>query len=94
MKPLRLYLKNSIGIKRGIGKDELDYDFTALTPGVIGVFGETGSGKTTFIEMMNPAMNLPAPNVFNNATRFLWSPLIYLLDEAAIAAEVTIFDTP
>jgi len=58
MIPKRLLLRNAIGIKRGIGKDEIEIDFTKFNSGIVGIFGVTGSGKTTLIENMTPYRKL------------------------------------
>ena len=54
MIPKKLILHNAIGIRRGIGKDEIEIDFTQFSQGVVGIFGKTGSGKTTILENMTP----------------------------------------
>lgn len=54
MKPIRLYLKNSIGIKHGLNREEFEIDFTQYEPGLIGIIGRTGVGKTVLIENMSP----------------------------------------
>jgi len=54
MIPRKLILHNAIGIKKGIGKDEIEIDFTQFNQGVVGIFGKTGSGKTTILENMTP----------------------------------------
>ena len=58
MIPRRLYLKNSIGIYKGTGKKEIDLDFTKFKPGLIGIFGQIGSGKSTVLELMTPYLQM------------------------------------
>jgi len=58
MIPKRLLLRNAIGIKKGIGKDEIEIDFTKFNDGIVGIFGATGSGKTTIIENLTPYRKL------------------------------------
>lgn len=54
----RLYVKGAIGIEKGIGKDEIEIDFTKFNPGVVGVIGPTGCGKTTIMELASPYRKL------------------------------------
>lgn len=54
MIPIRLNLKNSIGVLKGIDKQEIDIDFTKFKHGLVGIFGRTGSCKSTILECMNP----------------------------------------
>lgn len=58
MIPKRLLLHNSIGVKKGIGKEKIEIDFTKFNNGIVGIFGATGSGKTTIIENMTPYRKL------------------------------------
>jgi exonuclease SbcC len=58
MIPRRLKLVNSIGLYDGVGKREIEIDFTQFNPGVVGIFGRTGSGKSTIMENMTPFRRL------------------------------------
>ena len=58
MIPLKLYVKNAIGIKKGLGLDELTIDFTQYQHGIVGIVGDTGSGKTVIVEMCTPYTKL------------------------------------
>lgn len=58
MIPKRLKLVNSIGLLDGIGKREIEIDFTQFKRGVVGIFGRTGSGKSTIMENMTPFRKL------------------------------------
>jgi exonuclease SbcC len=58
MIPKRLKLVNSIGLYEGVGKREIEIDFTQFNPGVVGIFGRTGSGKSTIMENMTPFRRL------------------------------------
>jgi len=58
MIPRKLILHNAIGIKKGIGKDEIEIDFTKFDKGIIGIFGATGSGKTTILDNLTPYRRL------------------------------------
>lgn len=49
-----LSLKGSIGIKDGIGLDEIEIDFSKYNPGVLCLLGKNGSGKSTLIENAHP----------------------------------------
>lgn len=50
----RLKLYNSIGIKKGIGLDEIEIDFTLFNTGLIGLIGLSGSGKSTILNNLHP----------------------------------------
>lgn len=54
MKLLSLRLRGAIGIREGLGLEEVSVDFTKFSAGLIVVLGETGSGKTTFMENLAP----------------------------------------
>jgi exonuclease SbcC len=58
MIPIRLKLVNSIGLYEGVGKREIEIDFTQFNRGVVGIFGRTGSGKSTIMENMTPFRRL------------------------------------
>lgn len=54
MKILKLKLRGSIGIHKGLGVDEIEIDFTQFKPGLIALTGKNGSGKTTIMENLHP----------------------------------------
>lgn len=54
MRILRLKLRGAIGIKKGLGVDEVEIDFTKFSPGLIALTGRNGSGKTTIMENLHP----------------------------------------
>jgi hypothetical protein len=54
MKPLYLRLKGSIGIKTGLGKDEIEIDFSQFQPGIIAIQGDNGTGKSTIMKNCHP----------------------------------------
>lgn len=58
MIPKRLKIVNSIGLYEGMGKREVEIDFTQFNPGIVGIFGRTGSGKSTIMENMTPFRRL------------------------------------
>lgn len=49
-----LKLRGSIGIYKGIGKDEIAIDFDSYDSGLIALTGKNGKGKTTLIENCHP----------------------------------------
>ena len=49
-----LKLRGSIGIYKGIGKDEIAINFDSYDSGLIALTGENGKGKTTLIENCHP----------------------------------------
>ncbi|HEX2868774.1 MAG TPA: SMC family ATPase [Ignavibacteriales bacterium] len=54
MKLLKFKLRGAIGIKKGVGLDEIEVDFAKLGPGLIALIGRSGSGKSTFMENLHP----------------------------------------
>lgn len=50
----KLVLRGAIGIAKGIGKKQINIDFSQYDPGLIALIGINGSGKTTLIENMHP----------------------------------------
>jgi DNA repair exonuclease SbcCD ATPase subunit len=53
MKILSLRVRGSIGIKKGLGLDEIFIDFSTIG-GLIAFSGNNGSAKTTVLEMLQP----------------------------------------
>ena len=53
MNVLKLKLRGAIGIKRGIGLDEIEIDFTQFHPGIVLFVGDNGRGKSTVIDNMH-----------------------------------------
>lgn len=49
-----LRIRGSIGLKKGIHKDEISIDFDSYDSGLIALIGENGKGKTTLIENCHP----------------------------------------
>lgn len=49
-----LKVRGSIGLKKGIHKDEISVDFDSYDSGLIALVGENGKGKTTLIENCHP----------------------------------------
>lgn len=47
-------LRGAIGIKDGIGLDEINIDFTKYNEGVLCLLGQNGAGKSTLIENCHP----------------------------------------
>jgi len=54
MKLLKIKLKGAIGIFKGLGKEEIEVDFTQFNAGLIALTGKNGSGKTTLLENLHP----------------------------------------
>ncbi|MCK4821721.1 hypothetical protein KA005_38500, partial [bacterium] len=57
MKILKLRLKGFIGVKEGLGLDEIELDFSGLS-GLIAMAGSNGMGKTTILDNMHPYRQL------------------------------------
>lgn len=53
MNVLKLKLRGAIGIKRGIGLEEIEIDFTQFRPGIVLFVGDNGRGKSTVIDNMH-----------------------------------------
>jgi exonuclease SbcC len=58
MKPLKLRLRGAIGIRDGLGVDEIEVDFSRFSSGLIGIVGPNGSGKSSLIESCHPYLQL------------------------------------
>lgn len=56
MHPLQLTLKGFRGIRDGLGRDELTFDFERLAgeAQLIAIVGSNGRGKSTLMESMHP----------------------------------------
>ena len=54
MKPLSLRLKGFLGIKAGLGVDDVTIDLSNLPPGIVVLSGPNGSGKSTIIDSLTP----------------------------------------
>ncbi len=59
MQPLSLRLKGFEGIRDGLGMEELFLDFSALPEGLIALVGDSGRGKTTILDNMQPHRIMP-----------------------------------
>jgi len=58
MKLLTLRLRGAIGIREGLGLEEINIDFREFSSGLIALIGENGAGKTTVIENLTPFRSL------------------------------------
>lgn len=54
MRPLFFRLKGSIGIKTGMGLDEISIVFSQFQPGIIAIQGDNGTGKSTILKNCHP----------------------------------------
>src|SRR5574338_602723 len=54
MKILKLKLRGAIGIRKGLGLEEVEIDFSNFQSGLIALTGRNGSGKTTIMENLHP----------------------------------------
>jgi exonuclease SbcC len=61
MKINRLRLKGFIGIKKGLGLDEIELDFSDLS-GLIAFAGPNGHGKTTILDCLQPYRQMASRN--------------------------------
>lgn len=50
MTPLKLRLKHFIGIKSGLGRDEIEIDFTTIDGALVALKGPNGTGKSTILD--------------------------------------------
>ncbi len=62
MKPIHLLLKNFTGIKAGLGRDEIEIDFSRLTKqaGLTALIGVNGAGKSTLLDNTHPYRIMPS----------------------------------
>jgi len=60
MTPNALLLRQFLGIKDGMGLDEIYLDFSSLPDGTIVFMGENGKGKTTMLDNMQPYRIMPS----------------------------------
>ena len=59
MKPLKIKLRGAIGIKKGLlHMDEIEIDFSQFSQGLVAIIGDTGSGKSTILDNMQPYRQL------------------------------------
>ncbi|MDP2883710.1 MAG: hypothetical protein Q8P51_01650 [Ignavibacteria bacterium] len=58
MKPISLHLRGSIGVRDGLGLEEISIDFTRFCPGLICLVGPNGSGKTSILDNIHPYLCL------------------------------------
>jgi exonuclease SbcC len=54
MRLKKLKLRGAIGIKKGMGLDEIEIDLTQFQSGLIALTGRNGCGKTTIMENLHP----------------------------------------
>jgi len=54
MRPRSLRLKGFLGIKAGLGVDDIIIDLSGLPPGIVVLSGPNGSGKSTLIDSLTP----------------------------------------
>jgi len=57
MKNLSVFVRGAIGFKKGLGVDEVFFDFSDKT-GLVALSGPNGKGKTTLLELMSPFRSL------------------------------------
>lgn len=62
MRPLKLKLTGFAGIASGRGKNEIEIDFSDVTPGaqIVALSGPNGAGKTTIMDNMHPFRVMPS----------------------------------
>lgn len=58
MRLRKLQLRGAIGIRKGIGLQEIEIDFSKFENGLIALVGKNGTGKTTIIENLHPFRRL------------------------------------
>ena len=59
MRITRLKLVNFIGIKHGMGKDEVEINFPKTDNKIVMLLGDNGSGKSTILSALTPFKDSP-----------------------------------
>ncbi len=57
MKINNLKLRGFVGVKKGLGLDEIELDLSGLS-GLIALSGQNGAGKTSILESLQPYRTL------------------------------------
>lgn len=60
MRLLKLSLRGSIGIKKGLGIDEIEIDYSQFSSGIIAFVAKNGRGKTTIMDNSQPFRVMPS----------------------------------
>lgn len=60
MTPLKLRLKGFIGIRDGMGRDELTLDLESVKGALVAITGPNGTGKTTILDNLHPYRIMPS----------------------------------
>jgi exonuclease SbcC len=60
MLPCRLKLRGFIGIRDGLGLDEIEIDFSNIDGDLVAIVGPNGAGKTTLLDNMHPYRIMPS----------------------------------
>lgn len=71
MKIKHIKLIGCIGIQKGLGLEEIEINFDNFNPGLIGLFGKSGSGKSTILNNLNPYRTDFKSNFYDDGTREL-----------------------
>ena len=58
MKPIFLHLRGSLGVRDGLGLEEIDIDFRRFSAGLVCLVGPNGSGKTSILDNLHPYLCL------------------------------------
>lgn len=59
MIPISIKVRGAIGLRDGLGVEEVSIDFTKFAPGLIAIVGDNGSGKTTTLSQLTPFLTMP-----------------------------------
>lgn len=60
MTPLKLTLKGFIGVRDGMGRDELTLDMESVAGALVAITGPNGTGKTTVLDNLHPYRIMPS----------------------------------
>lgn len=77
MTPLRLTLRGFIGIRDGMGRDELTLDLESVKGALVAITGPNGTGKTTILDNLHPYRIMPSRATSYSVNAFSYWNQVY-----------------